>query len=102
MNQSVALLLSQRKRWGMVVVSVILAWVGVAQASAATLHVCRHGCAYSQVDDAVAAASNNDTVIVADGVYRGGFTIDKNLTLAGAGALRTTIRGGGPVITVGR
>jgi hypothetical protein len=102
MNQTVALLPSRRKGWGLAVVSILVAWVGVATASAATLHVCRHGCAYGQVADAVAAANNNDSVVVADGIYRGGFTIDKNLTVAGAGALRTTIRGGGPVITVGR
>ena len=35
------------------------------------------------------------------GVYRGGFTIDKNLSVNGAGAGRTIVSGGGPVITVG-
>jgi hypothetical protein len=40
-------------------------------------------------------------VNVAAGKYRGGFTIDKDLTLNGAGAQVTTISGGGPVITVG-
>ncbi len=85
-----------------VVLGIALALVIAAQASAATLRVCRHGCAYGQVADAVAAAAANDTVSVAGGTYRGGFTIDKNLTLVGAGLSRTTIRGGGPVITIGR
>ena len=42
-------------------------WPGAAAASAATLNVCAHGCAYSQVADAVAAAGNGDTVNVAAG-----------------------------------
>jgi len=77
------------------------AWIAVAPASAATLDVCPHGCAYSQVAAAVAAAGNGDTVNVAPGTYQGGFTISKDLTLNGAGARQTTISGGGPVITVG-
>ncbi|HEY1712651.1 MAG TPA: hypothetical protein VGG07_07105 [Solirubrobacteraceae bacterium] len=81
----------------------IVAWMamGAAHARAATLSVCPHGCRYSQVADAAAAARNGDTVRVAPGTYRGGFAIDKDLTLAGAGAPATVIRGGGPVITVG-
>lgn len=77
------------------------AWIAVAPASAATLDVCPHGCAYSQVAAAVASANNGDTVNVAPGTYQGGFTISKDLTLNGAGARQTTISGGGPVITVG-
>ena len=38
---------------------------------------------------------------VGPGAYLGGFTIDKNLTLDGAGAQRTIVSGGGPVITIG-
>jgi hypothetical protein len=72
------------------------AWLAVAPASAATLNVCPHGCAYSQVADAVSAARNGDTVNVAAGRYTGGFTISKDLALSGAGARWTTISGGGP------
>jgi hypothetical protein len=82
-------------------VAMTSAWLTTATASASTLRVCPHGCPYSQVADAVAAAHDGDTVTVADGVYRGGFAITKNLILNGAGAGRTTIKGGGPVITVG-
>ncbi len=87
-----------------VAIAVVLmasAWLAAGTASAATLHVCPHGCAYGQVSDAVAAAHDGDRVSVAEGTYRGGFGITKNLTLDGAGAGRTTIKGGGPVITVG-
>ncbi|MGO8723031.1 MAG: hypothetical protein ACLQRM_09895, partial [Acidimicrobiales bacterium] len=59
------------------------------------------GCAYTQIAPAIAAASNGDTISVGPGTYLGGFTIDENLTLNGAGAQRTIISGGGPVITVG-
>ena len=38
---------------------------------------------------------------IGPGAYLGGFTIDKNLTLDGAGARRTIVSGGGPVITIG-
>ena len=77
-------------------------WLGATPASATTLTVCHTGCAYTQIASAVAAASSGDTVSVAAGTYHGGFTIDQNLSLVGAGAKRTIIRGGGPVITVGR
>jgi hypothetical protein len=80
---------------------IVSSWHGVAVASAATLNVCSQGCAYRQIADAVSAAGNGDTVNVAAGRYTGGFTISKDLTLNGAGAGRTTISGGGPVITVG-
>ena len=83
------------------VVLMVSAWFGVTRASAATLTVCPSGCAYTQIAPAVAAASSGDTVNVAAGSYHGGFTIDQNLTLTGAGAHKTIISGGGPVITVG-
>jgi len=77
------------------------AWLGATPASAATLTVCRSGCAYTQIGPAVAAASSGDTVSIGPGTYLGGFTIDQNLTLDGAGAQRTIISGGGSVVTIG-
>jgi hypothetical protein len=76
-------------------------WLAVASAASPTLDVCRQGCAYSQIAAAVAAAPAGSNLRVGPGTYTGGFTIDQNLTLVGAGASRTTISGGGPVITVG-
>ncbi len=76
--------------------------LGAARASWATFTVCPSGCAFSQIGPAVAAASNGATVTVAGGIYHGGFTIDKNLKLIGAGAERTVVGGGGPVVTIGR
>jgi fibronectin-binding autotransporter adhesin len=79
----------------------VLSLVGAGQASAATLSVCPSGCAFSQIAPAIAAASPGDTIQVAAGTYTGGFTIDRSLKLAGAGAGLTIISGGGPVITLG-
>ena len=78
-----------------------LATLCAGEAAAATLTVCRSGCAFTQIAPAVAAAGAGDTVSVAAGSYKGGFQITKDLSLVGAGANRTTITGGGPVITVG-
>jgi hypothetical protein len=79
-----------------------LASVSAGEASAATITVCPSGCAFSQIAPAIAAASRGDTIQVAAGTYRGGFSIDKTLSLVGAGAAATIIQGGGPVITIGR
>jgi hypothetical protein len=79
-----------------------IAAIGAGSASAATLTVCPSGCAFTQVAPAVAAANNGDTISIAPGTYAGGFTIDVSVTLVGAGPGRTTISGGGPVITIGQ
>lgn len=57
------------------------------------------GCS-SSVQAAVDAASPGATIHIAPGTYAGEVSIPKSLTLAGSGADRTRIRGGGPVITV--
>jgi hypothetical protein len=85
---------------GLLVVAATAA--GSGQSSAATLSVCPSGCAFSQVAAAAAAAKDGDTISVAPGTYSGGFTIDVSVKLAGAGAGRTIISGGGPVITIGQ
>jgi hypothetical protein len=69
--------------------------------SAATLCVGPGPGCHPTVQAAVDAAQNGDTIAVAPGTYAGGITIDKSLSVVGAGASRTTIKGGGPVITIG-
>lgn len=75
--------------------------VAPVRVAAATLDVCRSGCPYSQIAPALGDARNGDTIRVAKGTYPGGFAIDVSVTLLGAGAGRTIIKGGGPVITIG-
>jgi hypothetical protein len=84
------------------VLSVVVAGATASgRASAATLTVCPSGCAFSQIAPALAAAKNGDTVSLGAGTYTGGLTVDKSIKLVGAGAARTTISGGGPVLTIG-
>jgi hypothetical protein len=76
--------------------------MGAGTVSAATtLHVCKSGCPYREIAPAVSAARNGDTITIGPGLYRGGITVDVSVRLAGAGAGRTVIRGGGHVLTIG-
>jgi hypothetical protein len=72
-----------------------------AQASATTLNVCPSGCPYTQLAPALAAAHDGDTIRLGPGTYDGGVTIDVSVKLVGAGAGRTIVSGGGPVLTIG-
>ena len=79
-----------------------LALAGTASArAAATVTVCPSGCAFSQIAPALAAAKNGDTISIGAGTYDGGLTVDKSVKLVGVGSGRTTISGGGPVLTIG-
>lgn len=70
-------------------------------ASAAQLCVGPGGGCHSTIQGAVNAANNGDRIKVRRGTYDGGVTIDVSVKLTGAGAKRTVIRGGGPVLTIG-
>lgn len=61
----------------------------------------RPGC-YATLQAALNAASDGDTITILPGTYGGGVTIDRSVSLVGAGARETTISGGGPVLTIGR
>jgi hypothetical protein len=56
---------------------------------------------YPSLDDALAAAEDGDTVRLPAGVFPGGARITTSITLVGAGAGKTVIRGGEHVLTVG-
>jgi hypothetical protein len=58
------------------------------------------GC-YKTVQAAVDAARGGDTVRIGRGTFAGGVRIRASIDLVGAGAHLTTIRGGGPVLTIG-
>ena len=57
---------------------------------------------FATIQAAVDAAHDGDTIKVSVGTFAGGITIDKSVRLIGAGAHATTIKGGGPVITIGQ
>ena len=70
-------------------------------APASTLCVgAKPGC-YATIQAALDAAHDGDTIEVGPGTFAGGITIVKSIVLEGAGAGVTTIRGGGPVVTIG-
>jgi hypothetical protein len=58
------------------------------------------GC-YATIQAAADAAHDGDTITVEPGTFAGGVTIDVSVRLVGAGAGRTIISGGGPVVTIG-
>jgi hypothetical protein len=92
-----------RRIAGTAAVSLMLAAFvpAVHSAEASRWEVCASGCQYQDVGAAIIAAADGDTITIGPGVYPGGLTIDRSLRLVGAGASRTIIRGGGPVITIG-
>ena len=57
---------------------------------------------FATIQAAVDGAHDGDTIKVGVGTFAGGITIDKSVRLIGAGAHATTIKGGGPVITIGQ
>ena len=70
-------------------------------ATAATLCVGSQPGCFATIQAAVDVAADGDSIVIAPGTYAGGVTIDTSIALAGAGADRTVIRGGGPVLTIG-
>jgi hypothetical protein len=83
-----------------VIGSLAIALLAPAPAAAKTLHVCPSGCDYSTIHAALVAADDGDRILIAPGTYAGGFAIDDDVSLIGAGAAATTISGGGTVATV--
>ncbi len=82
----------------------VCAGMSSAARSAPTATLCvdtNPGC-FSTVQAAVNAAHDGDTIQIAPGTFQGGITIDKSVKLVGRAAAVTILRGGGPVITIGR
>jgi hypothetical protein len=74
---------------------------GAAWGAAGGVDVCPSGCPYTQIAPALTVAKKGETIKIGPGTYDGGVTIDVSVNLVGAGAGRTIISGGGPVLTIG-
>jgi hypothetical protein len=76
--------------------------VGAAgRASSSTVRCVGGPKCFATLQAAVNAANDGDTIAINAGTFAGGVTITKSLALRGAGPDKTTIRGGGPVLTIG-
>jgi hypothetical protein len=80
----------------------LVAGAAAGPASAADLCVGAGGGCFATLQAAVNAAHDGDTIHLRRGTFAGGVTIDKSVTIAGAGSHATTIAGGGPVLTIFR
>ena len=86
-----------------IALAVALAGASAAAPAPGAKAICvggKPGC-YATVQAAVDAAHDGDTISIAKGTFAGGVTIDKSISLVGAGAGKTIISGGGPVLTLG-
>lgn len=84
-----------------ILASVAASLMSASVASAANLCVGEPAGCYHTVQAAVVAAHDGDTIRIAPGTFAGPVTVAKSVKIEGAGAGRTTIRGGGPVLTIG-
>lgn len=68
------------------------------------LIVCPSGCDYDSIQDAIYEANPGDIIKVKSGAYKANLTINKNLTLKGAGQEKVKVEGikdGYPVLLIG-
>lgn len=78
--------------------------IAMSASPAAAANLCVGGSAgcFSTIQAAISAARDGDTITIARGTFAGGITVDKSVRLQGAGADRTVISGGGPVVNIAR
>ena len=70
--------------------------------AAGTFSVCESICQFTQIQPALNAASNGDTISVGVGTYVGHLTIDKSITMVGVRSDLTVITKGNPVVTISK
>src|SRR5262249_12350291 len=89
---------------GLVLALLALAGIDAASSAAAPSTLCVGGglVCYATLQAAGDAAHDGDTITIAPGTYSGGVAVDVSVDIRGAGADRTTISGGGPVLTLGK
>ena len=75
--------------------SSIIFLLSIFSTSAATITVCSSGCDHTTIQAAINAASNGDIIDVSAGTYNEVVTINKSLSMIGAGCGSTIIDGGG-------
>jgi hypothetical protein len=86
-----------------IVVLSSLGAAAVVPASGRAATICvggRPGCV-ATLQAALASAADGDTIRLDAGTFTGGVAVTKSVRIAGAGPARTTISGGGPVLTIG-
>ena len=70
-------------------------------ADAATRCVGRAPTCSPTIQGAIDLSRDGNTIRIGPGTFAGGVTITRRISVRGAGAAATTIRGGGPVVTIG-
>ena len=75
----------------LLVVGLLFVAVTPKQAEAATWDVCPSGCTYDTIQAAIDDAADGDTITVAAGSYNENVTVNKQLTIVGAGAESVTV-----------
>jgi hypothetical protein len=86
-----------------VLTAIVLAIAPVASGASAAKERCvgKPPC-FATIQGAVNAAHAGDLIRIGPGTFAGGVTIDKSVQVIGSGASKTTIKGGGPVLTIGK
>jgi hypothetical protein len=91
--------------WAPVVTPARVAVVAAAKKPGPPVTLCVGGkpkaACYPSIQAAVDAAHDGDTIKIAPGTYVGGVVIEVSVDVVGAGAEKTIIKGGGPVLTLG-
>ena len=85
-----------RLEWKILIMAGIVFWIGSiwsTSSEAAVREVCKVGCTYSLPSDAIAEATNGDTILIHSGTYMetGTISITKSLKIVGDNPINTKI-----------
>ena len=86
----------------LVVVVVVVVPTNAATTRLASVLCVGGGGCYSTMQAALDASHDGDTVKLNPGTFAGGVTVAKSVNIVGAGASKSVIKGGGPVVTIFR